>query len=323
MTVPDAGAANPDRLTVAITGSSGLIGTALGAMLRADGHHVIRLVRKAGSGSDERQWLPLAPEPSLLAGVDAVVHLAGAPIGRRFSQHHKRIIRESRLEPTRRLADLMARTPEGPDVFISASAIGFYGPDRGDDVLTESSSQGSGFVADLVVEWEKATAPAQERGLRVAIVRTGIVQSRRGGTLGKVLPLFRAGLGGRMGSGTQWTSWIDIDDLCAIYRAVLVQPTYSGPLNAVAPNPVRNNEFTSTLGGVLKRPTVLPVPKVALAAVLGTEGANELALASQRVHSERLGDLGFTFSYPTLEACLRHQLLDPPSSVAEVGSAPR
>jgi uncharacterized protein (TIGR01777 family) len=308
---PDEAALPPaEGLTVAVTGSTGLVGAALIPLLESDGHRVIRLVRHHPPAEGERQWSPMEPDPGLLTGVDAVVHLAGAPIGRRFTARHKRAVLESRETPTRQLSELMVLTPDGPGVLVSASAIGIYGAQRGDEELTESSANGTGFVADVVQAWEEAASPARQAGLRVACIRTGIVQSRHGGTLGKVLPLFRAGVGGRLGSGTQWTSWIDLSDLCRVYRAALIDGAYSGPINAVGPEPVRNTEYTAILGRALKRPALLPVPKVALAAVLGTEGATELALASQRVLPARLSELGFSFAYPTLTQCLRHQLTD-------------
>ena len=300
-----------EPLTVAMTGSSGLIGSALAAFLTTGGHSVVRLVRHPPTGPGERQWDPDNPGPRLLDGVDAVVHLAGASIAGRFSARHKRAVMESRSGPTRRLAEAAAAAAEdggGPSVFVSASAIGYYGYDRGDEILTEASSQGDGFLADVVARWEEATAPAGEAGLRVVKVRTGIVQSPRGGVLGLLYPVFLLGLGGRLGSGRQWTSWTGIDDLVDVYYRALLDPTISGPVNAVSPQPVRNDEYTATLGRVLDRPTVLAVPGFAADLALGPEGRREVAEASQRVEPTVLLAAGHHFRHPELEGALRHLL---------------
>lgn len=299
-----------EPLTVAITGASGLVGTALTALLSTGGHQVIKLVRHPAQGPGERQWQPDQPDPGLLDGVDAVVHLAGASIAGRFTPAHKRAVRETRVGPTRRLADLAAaaRASGGPQTFVSASAIGYYGADRGDEILGEDSAPGDDFLARLVVEWEAATAPAADAGLRVVQVRTGIVQTPKGGTLRLLFPLFEAGLGGRLGSGRQWLSWIGIDDLADVYLRALVDPALSGPVNAVAPDPVRNLDYTRTLGSVLRRPTVVPVPGFGPRLLLGAEGARELAEASQRVRPDALLAAGHTFRYARLEPALRHLL---------------
>ena len=294
--------------TVAVTGSSGLVGSALSAFLSTGGHRVIRLVRHAATDTNERQWNPADPDPDLLAGVDAVVHLAGASIAGRFTDAHRRAIRDSRIGPTRRLAELVARMPDGPRLLISASAIGYYGYDRGDEILTEDSDRGEGFLADVVAEWEEATAPAGRAGARVVLVRTGIVQSPRGGTLRLLRPLFSAGLGGRIGDGRQWLSWIGIDDLVDIYYRGLWDTTLSGPVNAVAPEPVRNVDYTRTLARVLRRPAVLPVPPLGPRLLLGDQGARELACASQRVIPAKLQQAGHRFRHPDLDEALRHLL---------------
>ncbi len=297
-----------EPLTVAISGSSGLIGSALAAFLTTGGHRVIRLVRRSPGNAAERTWRPAEPDPHLLDGVDAVVHLAGASIAGRFSDDHKEAVRETRIGPTRRLAELAATSSGGPSCFVVASAIGFYGPDRGDEVLTESSDRGGGFLADVVAEWEAAVTPARDAGVRVVTVRTGIVQSPRGGTLQLLYPLFATGLGGRLGDGQQWTSWIGIDDLVDVYHRALVDPDLSGPVNGVAPQPVRNAEYTATLARVLHRPAVLPVPTFGPRLLLGAEGARELAEAGQLVRPQRLLDAGHRFRYPDLESTLRHLL---------------
>jgi uncharacterized protein (TIGR01777 family) len=244
----------------------------------------------------------------LLAGIDAVIHLAGASIAGRFTEAHRRAVRDSRIEPSRRLAELVARTPDGPSVLICASAVGYYGYDRSDEVMTEDSERGDGFLADVVADWEDALSPAEQAGVRVVRIRTGIVQSPRGGTLRLLRPLFAAGLGGRVSDGRQWLSWIGIDDLIDIYHRGLWDTALSGPVNAVAPEPVRNSDYTRTLGHVLHRPTVLPVPSLGPRVLLGDQGARELACASQRVAPARLHDAGHRFRHPDLEQALRHLL---------------
>ncbi|MEE6139981.1 TIGR01777 family oxidoreductase [Mycobacterium sp. 050128] len=293
-------------VTVAVTGSSGLVGSALSAFLRTGGHRVVQLVRHSARGKDERQWNPDDPDPELLTGIDAVIHLAGASIAGRFTEGHRKAVRDSRIGPTRQLAELVARAKTG--LLISASAIGYYGYDRGDEELTEASERGDGFLADVVADWEDATAPAAQAGARVVQVRTGIVQSPRGGTLKLMRPLFAAGLGGRLGNGRQWLSWIGIDDLIDVYHRALWDTTLSGPVNAVAPQPVRNSEYTRTLAHVLRRPAVLPVPPVGPRILLGEQGARELACASQRVAPQRLVEAGHRFRQPDLDAALRHLL---------------
>jgi uncharacterized protein (TIGR01777 family) len=303
----------PDSLTVAVTGSGGLIGTALTALLTTGGHRVIRLVRRPPRNEGERQWRPEEPEPTLLSGVDALIHLAGASIGGRFTPDRKREIAESRINPTRRLAELAAATataanPDAPGLraFVTASAIGFYGPDRGEEILTETSPRGKGFLADVVAEWEDAAAPAAAAGIRTVQVRTGIVQTPRGGMLRLLTPLFAAGLGGRLGNGRQWLAWIGLDDLLDIYLRAVLDPQLSGPVNAVAPEPVRNIDYTRTLARVLRRPALLPVPAFGPRLLLGAEGAAELAQASQYVRPEALIEAGHHFRQPQLEQALRH-----------------
>lgn len=292
--------------TVAVSGASGLVGSALAAFLATGGHRVVRLVRHAPRAADERRWDTADPAPDLLDGVDAVVHLAGASIAGRFTEGHKRAVADSRIGPTRKLAEVAVRA--AVPVFVSASAIGYYGSDRGDETLTEQSTRGDGFLADVVDGWEAATVPAAESGVRVVRVRTGIVQSPRGGTLRLLRPLFAAALGGRIGDGRQWLSWIGIDDLIDVYHRALWDTAMSGAINAVAPQPVRNTEYTEVLAGVLHRPALLRVPGFGPALLLGSEGNRELASASQRVVPARLAAAGHRFRTPTLEPALRHLL---------------
>ncbi len=300
----------PDTLTIAVTGSGGLIGTALAALLTTSGHRVIRLVRRPPRHAGERCWRPEDPSPDLLNGVDAVIHLAGASIGGRFTPERKNEIRDSRILPTRHLADLAAATAArgapGLRAFVAASAIGIYGPDRGEEILTEASPRGEGFLADVVADWEDATSLAAAAGIRTVRVRTGIVQTPRGGMLRLLSPLFEAGLGGRLGSGKQWLAWIGLDDLLDVYLRAVLDPDLSGPVNAVAPEPVRNIDYTRTLAGVLRRPAVLPVPGLGPRLLLGDEGAREIAQASQYIRPERLMAAGHKFRQPELEGALRH-----------------
>jgi uncharacterized protein (TIGR01777 family) len=288
-------------LTVAVTGSSGLVGTALCAFLSTGGHRVIRLVRGTPADDGERRWDPRDPAADLLDGVDAVVHLAGESIAGRFTDAHRRAIRDSRIEPTRRLAALAAVTP-GVQAFVSASAIGYYGYDCGDTELDESSPRGDGFLADVVADWEAATSPASDAGLRVVTVRTGIVQAAAGGTLRLLRPLFAAGLGGRLGSGRQWLSWV------GIYYRALYDTGLAGPVNAVGPAPVRNSDYTAALAATLHRPALLPVPSFGPRLLLGRQGAVELAEANQRVVPARLAQRGHRFRHRTVEDALAHQL---------------
>ena len=304
----DAGDAGAKPMVVAVTGASGLVGSALTAFLTTGGHRVIRLVRRPARSKDERQWRPNAPAPDLLSGVDAVVHLAGTSIAGRFTAGHKAAIRDSRIEPTCRLAQVAADSDDGPQAFVSASAIGIYGFDRGDALLCEESMRGDGFLADLVADWEAATRPAADAGLRVVTVRTGIVQAAAGGTLRLLRPLFLAGLGGRLGSGEQWLSWVGLDDVVDVYHRALYDTRLIGAVNAVGPEPVRNVEYTKALAGVLGRPAVLPVPSFGPRLLLGGEGVRELAEADQRVVPTKLTGLGHRFRHATVADALSHQL---------------
>lgn len=294
-------------MTVAVTGSRGLVGEAVSSLLSTGGHRVIRLVRRPARDDDERYWDPYRPDARILAGTDAVIHLAGEPIAGRFTRAHKNAIADSRVGPTRLLAECAASTP-GVETFVSASAIGIYGPDRGDERLTEDSERGDGYLADVVAAWEGATRPAADAGVRTVHVRTGLAQSPNGGTLRIQYPLFAAGLGGRLGDGQQWNSWIGVDDLADIYLWALVDPELRDAVNAVTPNPVRNQTYARTLGHVLRRPALIPVPSIAPSLLLGREGTEELALASQRVDPSRLRRAGHHYRHPDLEGALRHQL---------------
>lgn len=298
----------PEPLTVAITGASGLVGSSLAALLTTGGHRVIRLVRRAPASPDEREWRPDSPDPDLLANVDAVVHLAGASIGGRFTEERKHEIMSSRVGPTRALALLAAKSPGTLRAFITASAVGFYGADRGDEALTERSERGDGFLADVSAAWEDAASPATAAGIRTVQVRTGIVQTPNGGMLRLLYPLFAAGLGGPLGDGSGWQPWIEVDDLLDIYLRALTDPALAGPVNAVAPGEERNAGYARTLGRVLRRPALIPVPAAGPRLLLGAEGARELAEASQRVRPAVLAAAGHSFRYPDLPGALRHVL---------------
>ena len=293
-------------MDVAVTGSSGLIGTALVGRLRSDGHRVRRVVRSGGGSADEVSWDPAAGtiDTAALAGVEAVVHLAGEGIAdHRWTDDHKRRVLDSRVQGTGLIARTMAALDPKPGVLLSGSAIGFYG-DRGDELLTEDSPAGVGFLPDVVRAWEAAANPAVEAGIRTAYLRSGVVLSKEGGALAKQLPLFKVGAGGKMGDGRQWLPWISIDDeVGAIVH--LLTADVSGPVNLTAPEPVTNAEFTKALGAVLGRPTFLPVPKFGPQLVLGKELAENLLYSSARVVPRRLESSGYEFRSPTLEPALR------------------
>lgn len=298
---------------IAITGSTGLLGTALVGFLRTGGHTVTRVVRSQPRRPDEIRWDIPAGELDAqgLRGVDAVVHLAGAGIAdKRWTEERKRVILESRTQGTGLLARTLAGMDDGPRVLVAASGIDFYG-DRGDEVLTEDSGPGEGFLPEVVKAWEAAADPARAAGVRVVHLRFGIVLTPRGGALGRLLPLFKAGLGGRLGSGRQYWPWVSRDDVLAIAAHALRAAELEGPVNAVAPNPVRNAEFARTLARVLKRPAVLPIPKAGPALVVGRELAHELLFTSRRALPERLTTSGYAFRHTTLEAALRDILRRP------------
>jgi uncharacterized protein (TIGR01777 family) len=291
---------------VVVTGSTGLIGSALVEQLRTRGDEVVRLVRRPARAPDERTWDPMADavDEGVLDGADAVVHLAGAGIGdQRWTASRRAEILDSRVRSTTALASAMASMPRPPAVWVSGSAIGYYG-DRGDEELDETSAPGTGFLAGVCRQWEEATEPAARAGIRVVPIRTGVVLSARGGALARQLPLFRSGLGGRLGDGKQWLSWISLADEVAAICFALDHPQVVGPLNLTAPSPVTNATFTTTLAHVLHRPSMLSVPRLALEATLGRELVREALLASQRVRPARLTEAGFAFEHPTLEEAL-------------------
>ena len=294
-------------MRVVVTGSSGLIGRNLCALLVRNGHHVVRVVRdQVRPGEQALQWDPMAGTIDVagLEGADAVVHLAGAGIGdRRWSDARKRVLVESRTRSTAVLAHALADLDRPPEVLVNGSAIGIYG-DRGDEILTERSPPADDFLGSLCVRWEAETAPAAEVGIRVVCARSGVVLSSQGGALHKLLPLFKLGLGGRFGSGTQWWSWIALDDeLSAI--AWLLEHKVEGPVNLTAPISVTNGQFTRILSEVMSRPARLPVPRFGPKVLLGSELADSLLFTSTRVRPEVLEQSGFTFSHNDLEAGLR------------------
>lgn len=299
-------------MDVAITGASGLIGTALVEALRAAGHRPVRLVRRPAGGADEIAWDPSAGtiDAASLEGIGAVVHLAGAGIGdKRWSDERKEEIRASRVDGTHLLATTLAGLNAPPAVLLSGSAVGYYGP-TGDEELDETSPAGSGYLADVTVAWEGAAQPAIDAGIRTAFLRTGIVLSPAGGALKKQLPIFKSGLGGRFGKGRAWQSWISIDDEVGAIR-FLLDADVSGPVNLTAPNPVTNAEFATTLGSVLRRPTALPIPAFGPKLLLGGELAEALLFTGQRVLPRVLLDAGYQFTDTHLEGALRRLLGKP------------
>jgi uncharacterized protein len=303
-------------MLVAVTGASGLIGTALTRRLQAEGHQVLRLTRSRPTAADQVQWDPMAGrlDADALAKADAVVHLAAANIGDklRWTARTKREILDTRVQGTGLVARTMAELAKGtggPRVLVCASGAHYYG-DRGDEVLTEASSGGRGFLADVVRQWEAAADAARAAGLRVVHMRTGPIQDAAGAGLPKQALMFRFGLGGRFGSGRQWLSWTSLDDIVGAYLHALTHDELAGPVNNVAPNPVTNAEFTATLARVLGRPALLPVPEFAPKLVLG-EFADEMLFTSIRAHPARLLETGYRFRFPELEPALRHTLNRP------------
>ncbi|MDE2485066.1 MAG: TIGR01777 family oxidoreductase [candidate division NC10 bacterium] len=298
------------QLRILVTGSTGFIGSALGPFLAAGGHRVTRLVRTLPRrGKGEVQWGPETGfvDTARLEGLDGVVHLAGENIATgRWTAEKKAMIRDSRVDGTRLLCDSLTRLKQPPKVLVCASAIGYYG-DRGDELLTEESASGTGFLAGVCREWEAASKPAEQKGIRVVHLRFGMVLSPSGGAMAKLLPPFKKGLGGVLGTGRQYVSWIALDDLLGVIAHVLTTEMLQDPVNAVAPNPVTNREFTRTLGRLLGRFTLLPMPAPAARLAFG-EMADEVLLASQRVQPTRLLATGYCFRYPDLDGALRHLL---------------
>jgi uncharacterized protein len=296
-------------MKILIGGSHGLVGTALIELLEAEGHEVFRLVRYAPHSKTEIEWSPDRYSIALarLEGFDAVVNLAGESIAEgRWTDEKKRRIRESRVKGTTLLGDALANLTDRPATFICASAIGYYG-NRGDEILTENSAPGDGFLTEVCVEWEKATELATEKGIRVVNARFGVILDTKGGALKKMLQPFRMGVGGKIGSGKQWLSWIALTDVVRALNFAVNNDSLRGPVNFVAPNPVTNAEFTKTLGKVLSRPTLFPIPAFAARLAFG-EMADALLLASQRVEPERLKAAKYQFLYSELEAALRDVL---------------
>lgn len=297
-------------LTIAVTGTRGTVGRALVAQLQTLGHEVISLVRPKPGRSlkpHQRVWDPADPSPSLLEGVDALVHLAGEPIFGRFNEAHKKALYDSRIPPTKKLSMLVAAS-KSCAVMVSASAIGYYGHNRGAEELTEQSQKGEGILAKVVNDWERATQPATEAGKRVVNIRTGVVFSGRGGVLPLFRTLFSTGLGGKLDGGEANLSWIAIDDLTDIYIRSVFDSALAGPVNATAPTPVTNAEMTEALAKALRRPAVFPIPAIGPKILLGEQGAQELALADQRVLPHKLAELKHTFRYPLIAEALAHEL---------------
>jgi uncharacterized protein len=288
---------------ILITGASGPIGAGLLPSLTAMGAQVSRLVRHQPSGEGQMQWdpdQPLAPES--VSGFDAVIHLAGETIMGRWTEAKKDKIRNSRVRGTQNLAQALARASQKPRVLVAGSAIGFYG-DRGDEILREDSRSGSGFLPKVCREWEMASQAATDAGIRTAHIRTGVVLSAKGGALKQMLLPFKLGLGGRLGSGSQWLSWIHIDDMVGAVHHILKTDSLQGPVNMVAPKPVTNADFTRVLASVLSRPAILPVPAFAMQLALG-QMAEEVLLASERVDPAKLSASGYEFHYSDLQSAL-------------------
>ena len=296
-------------MKILVSGSSGLVGKALVNSLRGEGQEVFSLVRHAPSFDAEVEWYPERGSLALarLEGMDAVVHLAGESIAEgRWNTEKKQRIRDSRVKGTKVLSDALGNLKRPPRTLISASAIGYYG-DRGDLILTEGTAPGNDFLAGVCTQWEQACESASAKGIRVVNARFGVILSADGGALAKMLTPFRMGVGGRVGSGRQWMSWIALDDVVGGIKFVLANDSLQGPVNFVAPAPVTNAEFTKVLGKVLARPTLFPIPAFGVRLAFG-EMADALLLSGQRVSSARLKDAGYQFEYSELEPAIRHVL---------------
>ena len=295
--------------TVLLSGISGFIGSRLARSFRDDGHRVVALTRRASP--DAVQWNAEAGrvDDAALARVapDIVINLAGEPIAQRWTSARQRSIRDSRVNGTRALSQALGRLPRKPTAFVSGSAIGYYGAHRGAEVLDENSAAGTDWLAEVAAEWERAAQPAADAGIRVGLSRTGIVLGKNGGALQRMLPPFQLGAGGRIGSGEQWMSWISLEDTVRALRFLAETSAVSGAVNVVAPNPIQNLEFAKTLGGVLHRPALMPVPEFALRLAFGRM-ADDTILASQRVIPKTLAGAGFEFRHPRLEEALRFEL---------------
>ena len=295
---------------ILISGASGMIGSALVPTLKAGGAQVVRLARAGASSRSDGQNFPWDPShtisPETVSGFSAVIHLAGESIVGRWTEAKKNRIRDSRIPPTTHLAQALARAKEKPGVFICASAIGYYG-NRGEEVLNEESTAGTGFAADLAQQWESATESAAQAGIRTVRMRIGVVLGASGGALPKMLPPFKMGLGGRLGNGRQWMSWIDIHDVVGAIHHILKADLVEGPVNMVAPKPVTNAEFTKILASTLSRPAIFPVPAFAARLAFG-QMADELLLASQRVEPAKLISSGYPFRFADLRSSLEDVL---------------
>jgi uncharacterized protein (TIGR01777 family) len=296
-------------MKILVTGSTGLVGSVLVPSLRSKGHEVLRAVRSSPKGADEIQWDPERGtiDVAKLVNLDAAVHLAGESVADgRWSDEKKRRILDSRVKGTRLLSETLARLNPKPGVLVSASAIGYYGS-RGSEVMTEESTTGEGFLASVSRQWESSTSAAAEAGIRVVSLRIGIVLSVKGGALGKMLPPFKLGLGGKVGDGKQFMSWIAVEDVVGIIEHALEDKSLSGPVNTVAPSPVTNAEFTKALGQAISRPTIFPLPAFAARLAFG-EMADETLLSSTRVLPERLTKSGYKFQFSQLDVALRNAL---------------
>jgi uncharacterized protein (TIGR01777 family) len=306
----DVGTSSTAVMRVAVSGSTGLIGGALVERLRREGHTVARLVRSAKDASPgDVVWDPAAGtiDAAALEGMDAVVHLAAENVGTRWTEERKRRIRDSRVNGTRLIAETVSRLARPPRVLVQASATGFYG-DRGDEVLTETSSGGSGFLAEVCRDWEGASGHADSAGIRVVKLRLGVVLTASGGALEKLLLPFRMGVGGKMGSGRQWMPWISLDDAVEVILRAIRDERLRGPVNAIAGS-ARNADFTYALGRILHRPTLIPIPAFGMRTLMG-EMADEALLSSQRAEPARLREIGHVFHHPTLDTALTAALRD-------------